>query len=200
MRKVCIHKIAIFSLVLSSCFAFCLFFSGCQSEESSPSVLSKRIYDTSPSQSQEIEHNMVDYRVGIEIDSMSDCLNTGLTTDITDVPFNLDCAKWIYTPDKCLHIHHANAGFNCCPVIDKRIEVHADTITVTEIEVSGDCDCLCLFDLYYTISNLRVGIYHVMIVEPYLQPGDTPLEFTIDLRQDREGEYCLERNYYPWGE
>ncbi len=200
MRKFYQNRNVILWSAVCACVALSLVLSSCQNEETSPEKLVKSRYDTSPSKSQEIEYNMTDTQCGIEIDSISDCLNMGIEADIIDIPFNLDCIKWGYTSDKKLHFHHANAGFNCCPELDKTIEIHADTIVITEIELSGDCDCLCLFDLYYTISNLRVGVYHIKVIEPYVEERDEPLEFTIDLRHNNDGDFCLEREYYPWGE
>lgn len=146
------------------------------------------------------EYETSEYMLPIEIDSLSDCLNMGLVADTPDIPFNLDCIEWVYGNNKKLHIHHGNAGFNCCPEIAKMLKVQGDSIIVTEIEISGDCRCTCLLDMYYTISLLQPGVYHFKVIEPYVGNNEEQLEFTLDLINEPTGSYCVERDFYPWGE
>jgi len=110
-----------------------------------------------------------------------------------------DCIEYRYNGTDILVLRHINAGFNCCPgKITADIEFSGNMITITEIEAEQACDCLCLFDLDYEIINLAHGEYTIRIIEPYIDPPDQVLEFTLQLLSETSGHYCLQRNYYPW--
>jgi hypothetical protein len=100
-----------------------------------------------------------------------------------------------------LHLDHLNAGFNCCPIIGADIDVDGSLITITERESPdslGFCACLCLFDVGYEIWQLPPGQYTIRFVELYLEPGDDPLEFPVDLSAAPDGSACVSRHHYPW--
>ena len=65
---------------------------------------------------------------------------------------------------------------------------------------NGGCYCLCLFDVDYEIVNLPPDEYVVTVIEPYVPPGEEPLEFMVDLRTTPSGSYCVTRDFYPWGD
>jgi hypothetical protein len=111
-----------------------------------------------------------------------------------------DCVDYQYEGDSLL-LCHFNAGFNCCPTIKAEFKVSGDTILIDEVETEGDCHCLCLYDLFYCVSDLPPGSYLIKIIEPYLQPGDSLLEFITDLTapMDWQASFCATRNHYPWG-
>ena len=133
----------------------------------------------------------------IEIESMSDCL-LFTDNDPAEVNSNMDCIFYVYSNGK-LRLRHVNAGFNCCPEIDKAIEIRDNSIFITEIEVEGICDCSCLFEIEYTIAPLAPGTYFIHFDEPYVHQNGEVLEFTVDLVNEPTGEYCVWRDYYPWG-
>jgi hypothetical protein len=110
---------------------------------------------------------------------------------------NPDCIEYWYSNGN-LRIKHVNAGFNCCPVLDFAIHVDGNDIVIEEIEVAGYCHCLCLFDVIYEIQDLAPGVYHLLVIEPYLPEGDPVLEFDMDLIGDPAGNYCVHRSAYPW--
>lgn len=110
-----------------------------------------------------------------------------------------DCIEYQYDGEGTLTLRHINAGFNCCPEIAVDIRFDGDTIIIEDIELSGDCDCICLFDLDYEIVNLATGTYAVTVIEPYVEPGDDPLEFVVDLSSAASGVFCVYRYHYPWG-
>jgi len=118
------------------------------------------------------------------------------------VPSNQDCAVYRYDAgNSVLYLDHLNAGFNCCPVIGADMSVAGDLITITERESPdslGFCFCLCLFDVSYEIWELPPGAYTIRFVELYLEPGDEPLEFPVDLATTPEGTLCELRPHYPW--
>jgi hypothetical protein len=119
------------------------------------------------------------------------------------IPTNLDCLAYQYDGEGILQLTHINAGFNCCPSsLTAEITIEGDLITIVEAEnfdSGGGCYCLCLFDVAYEIVNLLPGEYTISVVELYLQEGDEPLEFTVDLTSSTEGTHCEERDHYPWG-
>jgi hypothetical protein len=111
---------------------------------------------------------------------------------------NQDCVEYDYD-GRTLILRHVNAGFNCCPgEILADIQITGNLITITENEREAGCYCQCLFDLEFRIENLDPGEVTIRIYEPYVQDGDNLLEFSLDLESDTAGDFCLERNYYPW--
>lgn len=117
----------------------------------------------------------------------------------TLVPPNLDCVEYAYTGDATLLLRHRNAGFNCCPgELAATISTEDTLIIIVERERESLCDCQCLYDLHYTIEHLRPRPYRLRIVEPYLHPDETPLDFRLDLSGPISGRHCEARNQYPW--
>jgi hypothetical protein len=112
-----------------------------------------------------------------------------------------DCIEYQYDGTNKLVLSHINAGFNCCPgEITAEIDFNSSLITITEREQMQDCRCLCLFDLDYEVINLARGVYTLRIIEPYVDGGDQVLELTLELLSATSGTFCLQRNYYPWGQ
>lgn len=111
-----------------------------------------------------------------------------------------DCIEYHYNGTNTLTLRHINGGFNCEPgEIAADIEFNGNVITITERESQqAAADCLCLFDMDYEIINLEPGEYTIRIIEPYVDPTDQVLEFTIQLLSETSGNYCLQRTYYPW--
>jgi hypothetical protein len=117
------------------------------------------------------------------------------------VPSDQDCIEYQYDGQSVLSIHHINAGFNCCPT-ELAVVVHLEgnVITIEEVEYGGYCLCLCLFDLDYGIAGLPPGEYTISVIEPYRNPDDEPLEFTVNLSSGSSSDiYCVDRSHYPWG-
>jgi len=113
---------------------------------------------------------------------------------------NTTCVSYQYDGQGTLKMKHVNAGFNCCPgALSATIDFNGNTITITEAEQDAACHCLCLFDLDFEIVNLKAGTYTIKFVEPYWTNSAESLEFTINLNGAKSGEYCMERNDYPWG-
>lgn len=123
---------------------------------------------------------------------------TGCIEFFSDHSPSEDCIEYSYSEEGVLYLHHVNAGFNCCPILTANISVYDYSIMIEEIELSGDCFCLCLFDLYYQITNLQPGSYSINIIEPYIHEDDEPLGFTVDFSSTPSGIYCVERHHYPW--
>ncbi len=116
-------------------------------------------------------------------------------------PSDQSCIEWdYYAAGGYLNLTHVNAGFNCCPTLDISVDIEAGTITLHEVETLGECDCLCLYELSFGVANLSPGIYHVIAEEPYVKGDMEPLDFTIDLTETPNGEHCVTRTVYPWGD
>ena len=112
------------------------------------------------------------------------------------------CVQYTYDPAaKKLTFLHVNAAFNCCPeVINVAVAVENAAIRLTESEAGGMCDCNCLFDLHIVVENVPAASYTVVVDEPLRNSQDPALEFPIDLTKAPEGQHCVPRNFYPWGE
>lgn len=140
----------------------------------------------------------------IVVDSHSSCKNFMPGKTRTMTPPNQDCAQYSYDEtSNTLSLTHVNAGFNCCPEeLLAEITFSNDTITIIEDESYGEwggCFCLCLFDVNYTITELPPGEYTIVIEGLELNPDDEYLAFTVDLTGNPTDEYCVTRDYYPWG-
>ena len=111
------------------------------------------------------------------------------------------CVHYLY--DDSVHkliMTHINAGFNCCPLeIYCEISTIGDSIIITELEKEQGCNCNCLFDLDIELQGVEANKYMVRFVEPYVE-GQAKLIFEMDLTSGYEGEYCVIRKGYPWGE
>jgi hypothetical protein len=131
----------------------------------------------------------------------SPCKSWAGSPERDTVPSNMDCVEFAYDGESTLQINHINAGLNCCPVIVADISVENSNIKVEEIDSlwMGGCECLCLFDIYYEITNLPPGTYSITFIEPYIFPDEDTLVFTADLTAVASGSHCIERFYYPWG-
>jgi hypothetical protein len=134
------------------------------------------------------------------ITNSSDCKNFksgGLKFTEADT---FSCVHYFY--DDVNHkviMNHVNAGFNCCQKKYCELSTNNDTIIIHEFENGLACDCLCLFDLDIEIEGVNQKKYQVRFIEPYAK-GQTELIFEMDLTSGNEGEYCVERMGYPWGE
>ena len=108
-----------------------------------------------------------------------------------------DCVEYRTIDSNYLKINRVNVAFNCC-IDDVNIKSSVDQnniITILETEVcSSPCDCNCLYDLEYTIGPLEYKVYTLRIIEEYADTMVIEFEFS----QSTEGEYCEERNSYPW--
>lgn len=115
---------------------------------------------------------------------------------------NSSCMRFEYdAASRLLKLTHINAGFNCCPEeIRADIAVEKGVIRIVESEVGPNCRCNCLFDLYMEVEEVPGTVFTVTVVEPLRSEDEPAIEFRIDLRTERQGEHCVPRNVYPWGE
>jgi hypothetical protein len=111
------------------------------------------------------------------------------------------CVHYLYDPaTHNISMNHINSGFNCCPLkIYCEISTSGDTIIIREFEKEQACNCLCLFDLNIELQGINQQNYQLRFIEPYAE-GKEPLIFEMDLTSGNEGEYCVVRKGYPWGE
>lgn len=111
------------------------------------------------------------------------------------------CVNYLY--DDANHkviMNHINAGFNCCPIsLSCEVSANNDTIIIREKEKEQGCNCNCLFDLDIELQGVDQNKYQVRFIEPYAV-GQEELIFEMDLTSGNEGEYCVVRRGYPWGE
>ncbi len=119
-----------------------------------------------------------------------------------NIPKTNECVKVNYSSqDEILQLIHVNAGFNCCPgVISAEINIEDGVISFFEKQSQAGCRCNCLYDVEYELRNVEPGEYEFIIVGP-LTDGESKksLECKIDISEGT-GEFCLERNFYPWVE
>jgi hypothetical protein len=111
------------------------------------------------------------------------------------------CVQFTYdATSRKLTLVHVNAGFNCCPEeIKADVTVDNDTIRIVESQRGPNCRCDCLFDLHIVVENVPPRTFGVFVEEPLRNQQDVPIDFTIDLAKDTQGEHCVARNFYPWG-
>ncbi len=134
-----------------------------------------------------------------KLTSFTDCKEFKNFYATDSVSNNMSCVDYAFS-NSVLSLSHVNAGFNCCPVtIGADIIFNENTITVSEYETSNDCDCNCLYDLEIEITNIELGMYDFIFVEPYINILGEELIFTINLADSAQGSFCVERLNYPWG-
>ncbi len=132
----------------------------------------------------------------------SECKDNLKSTTLSEsTPDSLSCVQYSYNKeDKTLSLTHINAGFNCCPgTIKMSASLSGDTIVVTEKESTSLCDCNCLYDLEMTISNVESKSYYIQFVEDYAR-DQQEIFFEVDFSQYQDGDYCVVRTKYPWGQ
>jgi hypothetical protein len=122
-----------------------------------------------------------------------------------DLKFNsadtFSCIYFTYdSTSREIVLQHINAGFNCCPgTLKCKVTTDKDTIIIREYERESACDCNCLFDLVIILEDVERDTYIVKFIEPYVG-GRENLIFEMDLNSGIEGEFCVKRKGYPWGE
>ena len=124
-------------------------------------------------------------------------LMTGCKTSAkADPPLNMDCVVIDYDGSQTLAIRHYNTVFNCCP-LDPYAEVLFDgsIINVNEYD-NGQCYCMCVFDIFYEITDITPGEYTIVVSECWPQNSDHT--YTIDLSTTPYDSICIERTDYPY--
>jgi len=64
-------------------------------------------------------------------------------------------------------IHHDDAEFNCCPIMEYELTQNGWDIDIWETEVLGECYCICCFDLVHELDGLAHGTYTVRVYGAY---------------------------------
>ena len=64
-------------------------------------------------------------------------------------------------------VHHEQAEFNCCPVLEHTIVQDGNLIDIYEVEVEALCFCVCCFDLMHALVDLPPGTYTVRVWGAY---------------------------------
>ena len=121
----------------------------------------------------------------------------------SEVAADVSQADYFYdTLTNNLTLNHLNAGFNCCPSkLSCDFSIMNDTIFIEEKEEFNNdlaCSCNCLYDLEILITGVEAKKYIVKFIEPRYS-GDEKLIFEIDLTENKEGSYSVNRDSYPWG-
>jgi hypothetical protein len=136
----------------------------------------------------------------IVVTDFSGCKQFGDPVDSVGPPPDRSCLTWEYIGRGRIRFSHLNAVFNCCPdVLTATINLEDDTITIVEGETlrQGGCDCICSFDVHYTATGIRPGVYTIRVVELYMHPQHRPLIFTVDLAASPSGSFCIDRPFNP---
>jgi len=130
----------------------------------------------------------------------SECKSNLKAANLENTPDTLSCINYLYdSSTKQLFITHINAGFNCCPgEISCTAILLGDTLVIEETESTSLCDCNCLYDLTYTIDNVKEIEGCILIKEPYWS-GYGSIGFEISFNNEKEGSWCSSRKNYPWG-
>ena len=136
-----------------------------------------------------------------KITGQSECKNFKPSELKFTEPDTFSCALFNFdAANQKLILNHINSGFNCCPEeISCEVSLKNDTILIIESEKMQGCNCNCLFDLDIEVNNVTKDVYQVKFIEPYALEM-APLIFQIDLNENSQGEYCVVRKGYPWGE
>ena len=129
-----------------------------------------------------------------------ECKNIDKSAAFNEKADSLSCIEYTYNSEsKTLILKHINAGYNCCPgKISFDATFSNDTLIIEESETSSLCNCNCLYDLEMEFKNFTDQNFQIKIIEPYLGNCEE-INFRIDLKSDKNGEWCSVRKSYPWG-
>ncbi len=132
--------------------------------------------------------------------SQTSCKGTKSASINNSVLANKSCIEYSYNFEKKeLAIEHINAGFNCCPgEIHCQVSISGDTIIVSEYEEGALCNCNCLYDLTISITTIEPESYILKFEEPYCGEQEKLIS-KIDLNKSLTGQFCVNRDIYPWG-
>jgi hypothetical protein len=138
--------------------------------------------------------------LSINLTGKSDCksnksaeINQAVTNSQSCIDYSFDQAA------KKLTLKHINAGFNCCPGnISCIVSYRSDTIVIQEVEEKSQCNCDCIYDLDMVVDGVEAGKYQLRVIEPYVG-NQAKLNFELDLRNQKQGSWCVTRTQYPWG-
>jgi len=149
----------------------------------------------------EHQKDITDSGISGSLTNSSECKSLKSGDLISEIADTLSCVD--YTYDASYHklfMKHINSGFNCCPgSLNCEVSVNNDTIIIREFENEPGCDCNCLFDLDIELQSVDQNKYQVRFIEPYAV-GQEEIIFEMDLTLLNEGEFCVVRKGYPWGE
>ncbi len=137
--------------------------------------------------------------ISCKIVNHTNCKNLKSSIKEDDYDSNISCISYSYdSQNKKLTLKHINAGFNCCPdSLYCSIVLSSDLIVIKEFEKKALCNCTCLYDLDIEITGIELKKYIIKIDEPYC--GNQPkLIFEADLAANGTGEFCVNRDEYPW--
>lgn len=128
------------------------------------------------------------------------CVYLKSVEDQSETPESQSCVEYAFDQDAGkLILKHIHAGFNCCPEsLWCTVAYRNDTIIIQEFEKNMGCKCNCLYDLDIEVEGIVYGKYQLRLSEPYLATQQ-PLIFTLDLRTQKQGSFCVPRSIYPWG-
>lgn len=104
-----------------------------------------------------------------------------------------------FSTTNVMKLWHYDGAFNCgMTKVKISVELSNDTLYIEETEEMEPANCLCLFDNEMQIRDLKSGKYVLYFKEPYVG-NQQKLIFSVDLDKKPSGEYCVERDQYPWG-
>ncbi len=121
--------------------------------------------------------------------------------NVLETPDTISCVEYSFDRvNNKLNLKHINAGFNCCPdSLFVETSQSGDTVVIQEFEVNPICRCNCLYDLDIELTGVESKKYLVKFVEPHAM-NKQELIFEVDLANVNEGEFCMTRKGFPWGE
>lgn len=74
---------------------------------------------------------------------------------------------WVEVTGDLVTVHHEDAEFNCCPVLEHHVVMSGAVIDIFEVELQGLCLCVCCFDLMHALVDLAPGTYTVRVWGAY---------------------------------
>ncbi len=128
--------------------------------------------------------------------SVSGCLSSASGGAASPRATASTCLAWSHD-GSTLRLAHRGACFNCCTQPLPAFTIGDGQIVITENESWGACYCLCVKDVEMEVTHLPAGRFRVTIVSGY-DGSQEPLDVSIDLQAQPQGEYCVPRSGYPW--
>lgn len=141
---------------------------------------------------------------GIDARIISIAPSAAMRSDERDIAYAAteSGVTWYYDEtSESLVLRHRNAALRGDGNdLTLRVRIEENIITVLERQKETAAGPLGLHDIEFRITDLPPRAYRMVVIEPYVERGQRPLSFRLDLVEALSGSVSVERSQHPWGD